>query len=98
MSETPFMIHTNVEAVKAATPQFPKETPSLNLRVDPSIIQKNPVIKPIPVHLETAQPVQEKKFQMPVIAGQKIFSNAPIENKPAPAQPSPAMPQAAQPK
>ncbi|MHB9019273.1 MAG: hypothetical protein ACYC3G_00130 [Minisyncoccota bacterium] len=77
--DKPFIIQTKVEAVKAAIPQFPKETPSLNLKVDPSIIQKSPTIKPISVHLETAQPIQEKKFQMPVIAGQKVFSNAPIE-------------------
>lgn len=75
----PFIIQTKVEAVKAAIPQFPKETPSLNLKVDPSIIQKSSVIKPISIHLETTQPIQEKKFQMPVIAGQKVFSNTPIE-------------------
>lgn len=73
--EKPFIIQTKVEAVKAAIPQFPKETPSLNLKVDPSIIQKSPVIKPVSIHLETTQPVQEKKFQMPVIAGQKVFGN-----------------------
>ena len=84
MSEAaPFIIQTKVEAVKAAVPQFPKETPSLNLRVDPSIIQKSSALKPIAVHLETAQPVQEKRFQMPVIAGQKIFSGAPDEKAPS---------------
>ncbi|MDO8442653.1 MAG: hypothetical protein Q7S81_00075 [bacterium] len=85
----PFIIHTNVEAVKAAVPQFPKESPSLNLKVDPSIIQKNPTIKPISVHLETTEPVQGKRFQMPVIAGQKIFSGAP--------QPTPIISQIIQP-
>ncbi|MEK7463056.1 MAG: hypothetical protein AAB621_01675, partial [Patescibacteria group bacterium] len=78
----PFIIQTKVEAVKPAIPQFPKETPSLNLKVDPSIIQRAPIIKPISVHLETAQPIQEKKFQMPVIAGQKIFGGAPAEKVP----------------
>lgn len=82
ISEIPFILHTNIEAVKAATPQFPKESPSLNLKVDPSIIQKNPVIKPISVHLETTEPVQGKRFQMPVIAGQKIFSGALTEKVP----------------
>jgi len=84
MSEAPFIIQTKIEAVKAAVPQFPKETPSLNLKVDPSIIQKNPAVKPISIHLETAQPAtQEKRFQMPVIAGQKIFSSAAPTEKPA---------------
>jgi len=91
--DKPFIIQTKVEAVKAAIPQFPKESPSLNLKVDPSIIQKGPIIKPISVHLETTQQAQEKKFQMPVIAGQKIFSGAPIEksaDKPLPNQVLPA--------
>ncbi|GEM_PF-2333336 len=86
--EAPFIIQTHVEAVKPVMPQFSKGAPSLNLKVDPSIIQKVPEIKPISVRLETTQPVQEKKFQMPVIAGQKIFSSAP--------QTTPIIPQATQ--
>lgn len=80
--DAPFIIQTKVEAVKPAIPQFIKEIPSLNLKVDPSIIQKSPITKPVPVHLETNQPVPEKKFHMPLIAWQKVAQNTPPHRDP----------------
>ena len=66
-SEGPFVIHTQNQPTKPLTPQFPKETPSLNLKVDESIIQKAPTVKPISVRLESQQPTSEApKFQMPI--------------------------------
>ncbi len=67
VSEGPFVIHTQSQPTKPLTPQFPKETPSLNLKVDESIIQKAPTVKPISVRLESQQPTTAApKFQMPV--------------------------------
>lgn len=63
--DKPFIIQTRVEAVKPIVPQFPKETPSLNLQVEASLVQKAPAIKPISVRLETEQP-DNIKFKMPV--------------------------------
>jgi len=82
MTETPFIIQTKTEAVKPLTPQFPKETPSLNLKVDESLIQKNPTIKPISVHLETeSQITSGAKFQMPVTARATIENKQPLPSE-----------------
>jgi len=93
--DTPFIIQTKPEAVKPAIPQFIKEIPSLNLKVDPSIIQKSPITKPVPVHLETNQPVPEKKFHMPLIAWQKVTQNIAPDRNPnhQPSEPKKEAPQ-----
>ncbi len=87
VSEGPFVIQTKTEAVKPLTPQFPKETPSLNLKVDESLIQKAPIIKPVSVHLESEQQIANgPKFQMPVTLNKPTVSQ---EQKSAiPAQPT----------
>lgn len=92
MEAVPFIIQTKSEAIKPASIQFPKETPSLNLKVDESIIQKNLVIKPVSVRLEAQQPISNARFQMPVSEKQPL----PQEIKPKeiliPIQKSPILP------
>ncbi len=88
-SEGPFVIHTQSQPTKPLTPQFPKETPSLNLKVDESIIQKAPTIKPISVRLESQQPTTATpKFQMP-ISPKPLTENKESTVKTEPTKPSP---------
>ena len=78
--EGPFIIHTAAEPVKPLTPQFPKETPSLSLKVDESLIQKTPIIKPVSVHLESEKQASGgPKFQMPVFSTKPVSQS---EQKP----------------
>jgi len=81
--ETPFIIQTKTEAAKPAMPQFPKETPSLNLKIEPSLAPKPSAPKPVSIRLETEQPVNVK-FTMPV-----QLQNVPAAPKPVVPQPTP---------
>ena len=88
-SEGPFVIHTQSQPTKPLTPQFPKETPSLNLKVDESIIQKAPTVKPISVRLESQQPATAApKFQMPVTP-KPLTENKESAVKTEPTKPAP---------
>ncbi|MCL5017087.1 MAG: hypothetical protein M1155_00255 [Patescibacteria group bacterium] len=86
IAETPFIIQTKTEPVKPTIPQITKESISLNLKVEPSLINKPNVVKPVSIKIETEQKEGAKKFSMPVFINPKpvIEARQPI----APAQPN----------